>query len=291
MNWLSDSINQIVLVAATLILLITIYVVGFYFKKMKEAKADGELTDHEWDGIREFKNNIPIGWLLSFIVLIFWGVWYIFFGFPLNSFSQIGQYNEEKKAYNERFEKEWSGLSQSDKISMGEGIFLVQCSQCHGINAEGIDGKAQNLRRWGKEEGIIDVINHGSVGLNYMAGEMSAGLVATQEEAKQVAAYVMKTFSPDKATKYTESDVEAGKIVYDNVCSTCHGVSGKGDGQGIEGFAPDLTTYGSHDFVKRVLDGGKKGFIGQMPSFNYVNFNDVQIDALAAYIHSLRAQD
>ncbi|OBV29440.1 cytochrome-c oxidase, cbb3-type subunit III [Helicobacter sp. CLO-3] len=291
MGWLSDSVNVITLLGAAAILVITIYVVGFYFKKMKDAKADGELTEHDWDGIKEFKNDIPIGWIGIFVVVIIWGLWYIFFGYPLQSFSQIGQYNDEVKAYNEKFEQQWGSLSQEDKIAMGEGIFLVQCSQCHGINAEGINGKAQNLRAWGKEEGIINTINMGSKGLNYMAGEMSPGLVGTDEEKRQVAAYVMKTFSPSKATKYSQADVEAGKVVYENICATCHGSDGKGNANGLEGFASDLTTYGDYKFVDHVLKNGKKGFIGHMPSFNYANFNETQVQALSAYIHSLKIQD
>ena len=291
MNWLSDSVIQISLVAAVLILAITIYIVGFYIKKMKNAKAEGELAEHDWDGIKEFKNHVPIGWLVSFMALIVWGIWYIFFGYPLNSFSQIGQYNDEIKAYNDRFEKQWAQLSNEDKIAMGEGIFLVQCSQCHGISAEGIDGKAQNLRKWGKEEGIIDTIKNGSKGLNYVSGEMPPGLVADEKEIKQVAAYVMKTLAPAHQSNASIEDLAAGSAIYDRVCATCHGMGGKGNGSGIENFASDLTQYGSYEYVKLVLQNGKKGFIGHMPSFSYANFNDVQIEALAAYINSLKSQD
>jgi len=28
---------------------------------------------------------------------------------------------------------------------MGESVFLVQCAPCHGVDAEGIEGKAQDL--------------------------------------------------------------------------------------------------------------------------------------------------
>ena len=291
MNWSNDDVIKITLLGAVVILLITIYVVGFYFKKMKDAKADGELTEHYWDGIGEFKNDIPVGWVLIFMGLIVWGLWYIFVGYPLGQFSQIGQYNEEVSRNNEVFEQKWKGLSQSEKIAMGEGLFLVQCSQCHGINAEGIDGKAQDLRSWGKEEGIIKVITEGSKGLNYAGGEMTPGLLEDETEKRQVAAYVMQTFSPAQSTKYSQADVEAGKAVFDMICVTCHGEDGKGNGSEIEGFASDLTEYGDYKLVKRVLTDGKKGFIGKMPSFSYANFNDIQIQALAAYINSLKVRD
>lgn len=291
MNWLSDSVNVIGLLGAVAILVITIYVVGFYVKKMKTAENDGELTEHNWDGIKEYKNDIPIGWLVIFILVIIWGFWYMFFGYPLKSFSQIGQYNEEVKASNEKFEQQWQNLTPQDKIAMGEGIFLVQCSQCHGLNAEGINGQAQNLRAWGKEEGIIHTIEMGSKGLNYIAGDMPPGLLTSDDEKRQVAAYVMKTFSPSKSTKYSQADVEAGKAVYQSVCATCHANDGSGNANGIEGFASDLNSYGDYVLVEQVLKNGKKGFIGKMPSFSYANFSERQVEALAAYISSLAVND
>ncbi len=30
-------------------------------------------------------------------------------------------------------------------VAMGESVFLVQCAPCHGVDAEGIEGKAQDL--------------------------------------------------------------------------------------------------------------------------------------------------
>ncbi|PAF52307.1 cytochrome-c oxidase, cbb3-type subunit III [Helicobacter sp. 13S00477-4] len=286
MGWLSDNVNLFGFSAAIVILILTISIAGSMYKKMRDAKADGELTDHKWDGIAEFKNNLPIGWAVCFIVLIIWGFWYIFFGYPLNSYSQIGDYNQQVQVHNQKFEQKWQDLSNADLVNMGQGIFLVQCSQCHGINAEGMHGKAQNLTRWGKEEGIMYTVEHGSVGLGYDAGEMPV-LGLSKEDAKAVAAYIMADVSDVKHTKFP-TDVEHGKEVYNTAgCASCHGPDGKGM-PGMDNFAPDLSKYGTYDFVKRVLEHGKKGHIGKMPSFAYRNFNDVQIKAIAAYIGSLQ---
>lgn len=286
MGWLSDNINLFGLIAAIVILVLTVYVAGVLIKKMRDAKADGELTDHKWDGIAEFRNNLPIGWVVSFLVLILWGFWYLFFGYPMDAYSQIGDYNQQVQVHNKKFEEKWKSLSSEDMINMGQGIFLVQCSQCHGITSEGMYGKAQNLTRWGKEEGIMDTVEHGSVGLGYDGGEMPP-LGLSKEDAKAVASYVMADISDLKHTKYP-ADVQKGKEVYNNAgCAGCHGPDGKGM-PGMDNFAPDLSKYGTYDFLKRVLDHGKKGHIGQMPSFAYRNFNDTQIKALAEYIGSLQ---
>lgn len=139
--------------------------------------------------------------------------------------------------------------------------------------------------------GVKYTFSEGSKGLNYAGGEMTPGLLEDENEKRQVAAYVMQTFSPAQATKYSQEDVEAGKAVYEMICVTCHGEDGKGNGSEIEGFAADLTEYGNYEFVKHILRDGKKGFIGKMPSFSYANFNDIQIQALAAYINSLKVRD
>ena len=93
MEWfnLGDSINQLGLLGAVAILVLTIFVAGGYIKKMKNSKAEGDLSSEEWDGIKELKNDIPIGRGVIYIVLIIWGLWYWFVGYPLKSYSQIGE--------------------------------------------------------------------------------------------------------------------------------------------------------------------------------------------------------
>ena len=87
MEWfnLGDSINQLGLLGAVAILVLTIFVAGGYIKTMKNSKAEGDLSSEDWDGIKEFKNDIPIGWGVTYLVLIIWGLWYWFVGYPLNS--------------------------------------------------------------------------------------------------------------------------------------------------------------------------------------------------------------
>ncbi|EHO6362599.1 c-type cytochrome, partial [Campylobacter jejuni] len=174
MQWLNleDNVNLLSLIGAILIILITLVIVGRMFKQMKEKKGESELSEHSWDGIGEYKNAVPTGWAVVFFLTIVWAIWYFLWGYPLNSFSSIGQYNEEVATHNTKFEEKFKNLSPEDKIAMGQNIFLVQCSACHGITGDGINGKAQNLNIWGSEEGIINVIKHGSKGMNFPGGEM-----------------------------------------------------------------------------------------------------------------------
>lgn len=283
MQWLNlqDNVNLLSFIGAILIILITLVVVGRMFKYMKEKKGEAELSEHSWDGIGEYKNAIPTGWAVIYFLTIVWVIWYFLWGYPLNSYSSIGEYNEEVKTYNAKFEEKFQNLSTEDKIAMGQNIFLVQCSACHGITGDGINGKAQNLNIWGSEEGLIDAIKHGSKGMNFAGGEMpaAADLGVSEEDIPAIAAYVAKELSAIKKTS-NENLVAKGKEAY-ATCAACHGEDGKGQ----DGIFPDLTKYGSAAFVVDVLHSGKTGFIGVMPAFSILN--DTQKEAVGEYVISL----
>ena len=286
MNW-SDNITTLGLLGAFVILVLTIFVMGVYLKKIKDGKAEGESVGESWDGIGEQTNNLPVGWAACFLGVLIWGFWYIFLGYPLNAYSQIGEYNKEVQSFNEKYASTWETLDNQELKNMGQNIFLVQCSQCHGINAGGMNGKAEDLTKWGKEEGIIEAIKTGSKGLNYIAGEM-VPVELSDSDARAVAAYVMQEISSVKSTKYT-LEVSKGKGIFAEQCAACHGDEGKGNGGGLDGFAPDLTKYGTTNFLAEVLEKGKKGMIGVMPSFEYANFAQKQKDALNAFIRDLES--
>ena len=272
MNWLSDNVNQLSLLGAAAILILTIGVTAKYFKQIKEGKSEGVLKDENWDGIGEYKNNSPIGWSLAFIGTILWGVWYWFVGYPLNAYSQIGEYNEEVATHTKMFEKKWANPTKDDILGMGEGVYLVQCSPCHGIDAGGIKGKAQDLTKWGHKDAIVATIKNGSKGQGYSLGEMPAGLLSDEAEISAVADFVVGGLKGDGK----------GAEIFGNACASCHGADGKGMG----GMAPNLTEYGKPTFVAGVLARGKKGDIGTMPSFKGM-LTPVQQKAVGAYILSL----
>jgi cytochrome c oxidase cbb3-type subunit 3 len=277
-----DMVNILSMVAALAILGLTVGVGLKYINQMKTDKATGELAEENWDGIGEFKNELPIGWSLSYIGTIIFFVWYHLIGYPVWSYSQIGEYNEEVQAYNEKFEEVFQNANNDELNAMGESVFLVNCAPCHGVTGDGMGNKAKDLTKWGNEEGIINTIAQGSKGLNYQLGEMPAGLV-DKKTAKAISAYIMKELSPKKHTKYPKL-VKQGKAMF-GVCAGCHGIDGKGNG----GMAPDLTKYGSYKFVVNVLERGKVGFIGQMPQFKVeeMRITKTQQKAVGTYISNL----
>lgn len=282
MQWfnLGDDVNLLALVGAVAIVALTAFVAGKYVRQMKIAKEGGELSEHSWDGIGEYKNPLPLGWAVVYVLVIVWALWYMLAGYPLNSYSQIGEYNEEVAAANAKFEKSFANPDAKTLHAMGESVFLVQCSACHGITGDGINGKAADLAVWGSEEGIYNAIINGSKGLEYPMGEMPAGM-ADEEGAKAIAAYIAKEISGIKKTK-NENLVASGKEQF-AACASCHGE----DGKGMEGMSPDLSKYGTASFVEDVLQRGKKGAIGAMPKFNDGRLNALQQKAVGEYVISL----
>lgn len=282
MEWfnLNDNVNMLALIGAAAIIIITFIVAGKYIKQIRDDVSEGELAEDNWDGIGEYKNPLPMGWAVIFILAIIWALWYFLMGYPLNSYSQIGEYNEEVAAYNANFESKWANPDHATLMGMGEGIFLVQCAPCHGITADGMGDVAKNLSQWGNEEEIVQTILKGSKGLNYPLGEMPAGLL-DKDSAKAVAAYIAKEVSAIKATKNPDL-VETGRALW-ATCAACHGE----DGAGMDGQSPNLTAYGSAPFVVDVLNRGKKGHIGNMPKFNDGRLSHVQKQAVGTYVTSL----
>jgi len=270
----NETINILGGIGFFAVVAITFYVVYVYYKKIKGEKSEGKLAGYDWDGIDEYKNDLPTGWTVVTILLIVWAGWYYLIGYPVNSYSQIGEWNQENTEYKAKFESTWQNVDASTMVAMGESIYLAKCAACHGLTADGLDGKAANLTEYGHQAHIEKVIANGSKGLGYPGGEMPAGLMAgaSSADVKTVASYVAKGMTG------------AGAEQYNMYCASCHGE----DGTGMYGTFPDLTKYGSVDFTVQSVKHGKKGAIGEMPSFEKEGtLSPLQLNAVATYILSL----
>ncbi len=268
-NLSTDVVNQLSLVGAAAIIILTVGVAAKYIKQIKNETATGELSEENWDGIGEYKNPLPLGWALSYLGTMIWAIWYWFFSpYAVNAYSQIGEYNEEVKSYNKTFEKKWQNPSKDTLMGMGEGVYLVNCAPCHGIAGDGIDGKAQGFDKRFTKEQVLYVIKHGQNQLHYAMGPMPAGM-ASGKDAEEIAEWIANGMKGKQPAGFA-------------TCAGCHGPDGKGNG----GAAPNLAEYGD-TLVKHVLENGKKGSIGTMPSFKG-RFTDVQEKAVATYLRSLQ---
>jgi cytochrome c oxidase cbb3-type subunit 3 len=265
-----DYINDLTMLGAVAIIGITVFVSLKYVNQIKNDTAGGELAEENWDGIGEYKNAVPMGWAIIFMGTIVFTIWYWFVGYPINQFSQIGQYNEEVLEYNAKFKQTHDNMTEDTSRAMGESIFFVQCAPCHGAEADGIGGKAQDLTHRMSKEQILDVINKGSNKLGYPMGMMPPGM-ASGEGAEKIATWIAGGMQGTQPAEFA-------------ACASCHGA----DGKGMNGMAPNLSGY-DNTLVTHVLEKGKKGIIGTMPSFNG-RLNETQVKAVATYLQSIQGE-
>ena len=273
-----DIVNMLAVAGAVALVIITVFVIVKYVRQMQTDTADGELAEDTWDGIGEYYNAVPAGWAIMYLALIVWGMWYFIAGYPVNAYSQIGEYNEDVAAHNAKFEKEYASITGERLVEMGESVFLAECKVCHGLAADGIDGKAANLNVRLESATVKSVIEHGSNN-QLMGSEMpmpdrnglfnaNTGAPISDAEIEKVAAYVANGMSGD------------GGDVFAGVCAACHGA----DGKGMDFVAPDIASFDAK-LLENVLKHGKKGSIGTMPAFDRLNAK--QKEAVSAYVISL----
>ena len=279
-----DIVNMLAVAGAVALVIITVFVVIKYVRQMQTDTAEGELADESWDDIGEYKNPVPFGWAIMFLGTMIWGMWYFVAGYPVNAYSQIGEYNEDVAKHDAKFNAQYASITGDRLVEMGESVFLAECKVCHGLAADGIDGKAANLNVRLEANSVKHVVENGSN--NHILGsEMpmpdrnglfnaNTGALISDAEIDAVAAYVADGF---------DASNQAGAAVFAGVCSSCHGV----DGKGMEYVAPNIREF-TPTLVANVLNHGKKGAIGTMPAFERLNAK--QKEAVGAYITSLSAK-
>ncbi len=308
-----DIVNLLAMAGAASIVVISVIVVMSYVKQMRDATATGDLVDENWDGIGEYNNLAPVGWALSIIALMIWGMWYMTIGYPLNEYSQLGEYNEDSAKANAKFKEKFDKMTETEKLKMGEGVFAVQCSPCHGPQGMGQENystgqlTAENLTQRNMSKTYVEkVIREGSMQLGYDGG-MPPFLLQDDAEIATVSAYVANGFKDEEGST-------AGKELFTAACASCHGgalaegikgykswgtkpeedatgVEGysspcEGEdciGQGQSGVAPSLKGYNSCLVNNLLRKGMKKGEIGVMPAFGQM-LTIPQIEAVSAYV-------
>jgi cytochrome c oxidase cbb3-type subunit 3 len=246
---------------------------------MQTDTADGQLADEKWDGIGEYLNEVPMGWAVMFFGTMVWGMWYFTVGYPVNAYSQIGEYNEDTAAHNAKFETQYASITGDRLVEMGESVFLAECKVCHGISADGIDGKAANLNQRISAASVKHVVENGSnnqlLGTEMPMPDRNGLMNANKDYAPITDAEI------DLVSNFVANGMKGpGADVFAGTCASCHGE----DGKGMDYVAPNIVAF-TPTLVTNVLNHGKKGVIGAMPAFN--NLNDKQKEAVGAYITSL----
>lgn len=262
---------------------------------LKKDVAITEDTGHVWDGdLTELNNPVPRWWTVMYLLLCVVAVGYLVLYPGLGNwkgtlgFTAAKQVQEQQELINERLAPVYAryGNMPIEEIAadeqardIGQRLFLNNCAQCHGSDAQGAVGfpnLANKAWSWGGDpEQILTTITKGRDGMMPPQSQFTAA------EASDVAEYVRSI----AGLAHDPLRVVPGKRVFDSACFACHGAEGKGN---VLLGAPDLTDdywlYGSSNAaIVRAVTQGRQG---HMPAQEKV-LTPEQIRLLAGWVWGL----
>ena len=278
-------------------------------------KVSGQTTTgHEWDGIRELNTPLPRWWLyLFYLTIVFsFGYWVVYPSWPLVSSYIPGLFGSTNRtlvaadvATGQAARTQMAaGLEKASlaqivadpklleiALAQGKAAFGDNCTPCHGSGGQGQKGYPNlTAGRWlwgGTLDQIQTTITHGiraddpDTRASVMPSFGKDGILKP-DQIRDVVSYVRTI---DGLDPEHGADVAAGKKVFTDNCTACHGEDGKGN---IEMGSANLTTkvwqYGSDisDLTYTVTYARNS----TMPAWGR-RLDPETIKSLAVYVHSL----
>ena len=274
-----------------------------------------ETVGHEWDGIAELNNPLPRWWLLTLYASILFAIGYVIV-YPaiplldrgtagLSGWTSRGDLAREMQAEAKGHAATVAALATTPieklpnnpdlmraAIAGGRAAFRVNCVQCHGAGAAGIQGLYPNLNDddwlWGGNlKEIEQTLTHGirqpgddATRTSLMPSFGKEGIL-TAPQVGDVVSYVRSLSGLEKPG----AAAARGAPLFAINCVACHGT----DGKGLRQFgAPNLTDriwlYGGRR--EQVTASITRAHAGVMPAWGG-KLDPVTIKMLAAYVHSL----
>ncbi|MEE9331701.1 MAG: cytochrome-c oxidase, cbb3-type subunit III [Methylophilaceae bacterium] len=268
----------------------------WFTAKMKRGHVEPDGTNgHVYDGIKEMNNPLPRWWVWMFVISIIIGIIYLIVYPGLGSYpgtfgwTSINQLEQQVELANKELKPlyaKFAAMSVEDLSkdkeanAIGERLFMNNCAQCHGSDANG-SRSFPNLTDldWlygGSPKAIKTTITNGRTG---MMPPMGAA-IGTEEDVKNLAQYVL---SLSGATH----DSELAKLGQEKfvMCAACHGKEGKGNPAiGAPNLTDNIWLHGAGEasIIKQI----NKGKTNRMPPWENM-FSPEQIHVLAAYVWGL----
>ena len=147
------------------------------------------LTDHNYDGIREYDNRLPNWWILIFFGTIIFGFHYWIHYTLGGGQTQVQELAIDMSALPKVTERTWNEIELQGKtdgpelVKMGLAIYNSKCSVCHGPEGQGIIGPNLADNFWihgkGERKDIIQVVVKGVLEKGMPAWE---GILSEDEE-------------------------------------------------------------------------------------------------------------
>ena len=193
-----------------------------------------KLMDHEYDGIRELDNHMPVWWLWLFYFTIAFAVVYLFYYEVLGwGPDQHEQYQQEIAAAEAMYgapdegpsaeDFAWTASTDEEMVEAGQELYMNPaqlCFTCHGNNGQGLVGPNLTDIYWmhgcQPEDIAASIIN------GYPEQGMlpyGSGTRISNEQVQQLVSYIIsiqgsepaqaKQYDPNSAQECTEGPLAA----------------------------------------------------------------------------------
>ena len=259
-------------------------------------KTSGEeTTGHDYDGIKELDNPLPMWWVGLFVLSIVYAVGYLIYYPGLGNiqgvagWTSLDQWREEVDRHDERFGPIYAKLAAmtpkemaGDRVAqqVGRRLFVNNCATCHGITAQGAFG-FPNLTDsewiWGGEFTTVkQTILNGRTGIMPPWGA-ALGDQGVADVTQYILSLAGREHDADAASR--------GKTHYAALCVACHGADGAGNPMlGAPDLTNDVWLYGSS--ADEIAFTVRNGRTGTMPSFAGV-LGEEKAHIVAGYVFNL----
>lgn len=266
--------------------------------QLKGQPKKGEVisdTGHAWDGITEYDTPLPRWWVSMYLILSAIALAYMFLYPALGSFNGLLDTNQAKEVllaqeeiearvqpvYQKYAEMPITDIAKDeDARAIGQRLFLNNCAQCHGSDAQGspsFPNLSDDSWLWGGEpEQILHTITNGRRGIMPAHKAMMS-----PAQASEIAQYVRSLSN----LAHDQTRVVPGKKLYDQFCVACHGAEGKGNQMlGAPNLTDSSWLYGSSEDT--IVYGILNGRDNQMPA-QKDHLSPEQIRLLAGWVWGL----
>ncbi|HJH23865.1 MAG TPA: cytochrome-c oxidase, cbb3-type subunit III [Paenalcaligenes hominis] len=266
--------------------------------QLKGQPKKGEVisdTGHSWDGITEYDTPLPRWWVSMYLILSAIALAYMFLYPALGSFDGFLGTNQAKEVrlaqeeiearvqpvFQKYAEMPITDIAKDDEArAIGQRLFLNNCAQCHGSDAQGspsFPNLSDDSWLWGGEpEQILHTITNGRRGIMPAHNAMM-----TPAQASEIAQYVRSLSN----LAHDQTRVVPGKKLYDQFCVACHGAEGKGNQMlGAPNLTDSAWLYGSSEDT--IVYGILNGRDNQMPA-QKDHLSQEQIRLLAGWVWGL----
>ncbi|HEY9522858.1 MAG TPA: c-type cytochrome [Thermopolyspora sp.] len=182
---------------------------------------------------------------------------------------------------------------KADDVANGKSLFEANCASCHGLNAEGVEGKAPSLIGVGAASVDFQVSSGRMPAATYQGPQAERKPLAdwvTPQAINDLSAYVQSlgggpTRPAPEAVDPAKGDAARGGELFRANCIQCHNWTGAGGALTYGKHAPSLNDATPTQIYEAMITGPQA-----MPVFNDTTITPDQKRDMIAYITAIRSQ-